>query len=105
MPIKVSSTELSNALQACQNAGRALAVFGHNAGDGVYIQLYDANDEPSPGAIPFAVIYVPAGSNFSFDIPHYGIPFGNGLVVASSTTPAEFTAAGATCFFTAIILL
>lgn len=107
LPLRhANSIAYKKSLVASQQHGYTLAVFGYNSGPEQFIQLHDAALLQSlvDGSVPFAVIKVPAASNFSFDIPYHGIPHVNGLIVTNSSTGPTLTIGADDCYFTAVVL-
>ena len=72
--------------------GTLVSLQGHNPGAECFVQLFDHAGAPASGAVPVAVVTVPAGEEFFIDVPVTGIPFTAGIVAMVSTTAATYTA-------------
>jgi hypothetical protein len=78
---------------------RVYNVFGISTGiSNQYIQFYNST---TPTGTPIAVFFVPANSNFSFDISH-GLFFADNLLIVNSLTPIIYTQGDNDLFITAI---
>ena len=93
------------ALQGTANVsavpGTLIRVFGFKTGAGVeFVQLYDTAGGV-PAGVPFAQFPVAANGSFSLDFGVTGRALAAGLVVALSTSPTSFVAAGATMWVNA----
>lgn len=101
--VLVATTALATNLVIKSSEGILISLVGHNDNAAArYIQVHNAASLPANGAVPTYVIFVPADSNFSLDIPLSGAPFTNGIVVANSTTLATLTLGSADSWFTAV---
>jgi hypothetical protein len=87
--------------QGCTLIG--FTVLNNNAATR-YIQVFDGYATPSGGAVPLLVLAVPAttSSSFSYNVPL--VTTKTGLVVATSTTAATYTAGSGDMFVTAFWL-
>lgn len=96
-----SSSAAAASLVARLVPGRVSHIIGYNAKvSAQFIQLHDAAALPADGAVPLAVITVPASSNFSIPLPPDGLECITGVVVCNSSTYATKTIGSADCFFT-----
>jgi hypothetical protein len=96
---RVNTTALAASLSIRTSAGvlTSCEVCVVNAAAARYIQLHDVNGTPAGGAVPFDIVYVPAGfSNITFSVPSQGYTVANGCTVIESTTAATYTATAAT---------
>lgn len=99
---RVSSTayEASHVIKA--SAGILTSLTGYNSGPAQFIQVHDSATLPANTAVPAAIFFVPAASNFSADVPITGTPFTVGIVVCNSSTGPTKTLGSANCFFTGV---
>lgn len=70
------------------------------AGVDQYIQLYDTGNQ-SPSGTPIGVFYIPANSNFSFDL-NRGLNFTGNVLVVNSVTPVVYTPGNDDLYMTVI---
>jgi len=76
-------------------------VFGiTTAGIDQYIQLYNTTSQTPSGTL-IGVFYIPANSNFSFDL-NRGLNFTNNILVVNSITPVVYTPGNDDLFVTVI---
>jgi predicted nucleic acid-binding Zn-ribbon protein len=76
-------------------------VFGISTSDSnQYIQLYNTGNT-APSGTPIGVFFVPANSNFSFDI-NRGLNFTTNVLVVNSVTPVVYTQGNDDLFMTVI---
>jgi hypothetical protein len=76
-------------------------LFGiSTAGTDQYIQLYNTNTS-TPTGTPIGVFFVPANSNFSFDL-NRGLNFTNNVLIVNSITPVTYTQGNNDLFITVI---
>lgn len=75
---------------------------GYNNGAAQFIHVFDAADfsNLTSSSIPEVVVGAPGASNFSYAAGNYGRRFTRGIVIATSSTLATYTAgASANCWF------
>ena len=80
---------------------RIYSIFGVSTSiNNQYIQLYDTNSS-TPSGIPVGIFFVPANSNFSFDL-NRGLNFTSNVLVINSITPVVYTQGNDDLFMTVI---
>lgn len=76
-------------------------VFGISTSDSnQYIQFYNTGNT-APSGTPVGVFFVPANSNFSFDL-NRGLNFGTNVLIVNSVTPVVYTQGNDDLFMTVI---
>ncbi len=99
-----STTALATSLIIKASPGTLISLCGYNSkASAQFIQLHNTTSLPSDAAIPIYSFTVPAASNFSLDVPVFGIPFTTGIVTCNSSTVATKTIGAADCWFTAVV--
>lgn len=102
LPLNSTSAAFEVVRVVKSGAGLCFGFTGFsNAGSLQYVQVFDAQPQNTAtgltnGAIPKAVVAVPATSNFSVDWSTWGRAFSQGIIIACSSTAATLTLGTAT---------
>lgn len=100
--VNSSAYEASRVLKA--SAGQMVSLVGYNAKtSGQFIQVFNSTTVPADATAPVLTFWVPASSNFSYDVPVTGLPFATGIAVSNSSTGPTKTIGSADCYFTAVV--
>ena len=98
VPIKplVKTTYATTSLSASgvikESAGTLYGISGiNNSSNDQYLQIFNSDTVPADATVPTLVLFIPANSNFSFDLGDYGYPFATGISWSSSSTLATKT--------------
>lgn len=96
-----TSTAYEAGRVAAASAATFLGISGYNSStSGQFIQIHNASSAPADTAVPVEVIYVPAGSSFSFQsMDLAGDAYSTGIYVCCSSTGPIKTIGSATCWF------
>lgn len=101
---RISSTVFEGSKVLKAGAGTLVSLTGSTtAVTDQYIQLFNSTTVPANGTAPITYFTLPAGSDFSYDLPITGMPFTVGITVSNSTTTSTKTAGAADCWFCAVI--
>jgi len=101
--VSSAAYEKSHVIKA--SAGRLYSLTGYNSGVSQFYQMHDSSTLPADTAVPACVVWVAAGTNFSFDYGDVGRPFTNGIVICNSSTgPTKTIGATADSWFDAQIV-
>ena len=85
------------------SAGPLYGISGiNNSASDQYLQIHNTASVPADTAVPKLVLFIPAKSNFSFDLGVYGYAFATGMSWSNSSTLATKTIGSADCWVTAI---
>ena len=99
---RISVSAYTNLLQIKASAGTLYTINGYNSKTtGQFIQLIDSSGTWPDGTVPVLMFYVPASSNFSFDMGVYGMYFSGGIMVCNSSTGPTKTLGASDCWFAA----
>lgn len=99
-PTNATTTVYANSLVIKAAAGALYSITGFNSRTSPqFIQLHNTTTVPADGVAPQVIFYVPAMSNFSFDLNPYGRYFATGITVCNSTTGPTKTIGAADCWF------
>lgn len=102
---RISSTFFEVGKVIKTSAGTLVSLTGSTtAVTDQYIQLFNSTTVPANGTAPITYFTLPAGSDFSFDLPITGMPFTTGISVSNSTTTSTKTAGVADTWFCAVIV-
>lgn len=99
-PSNATTTAYAASLIIKASAGTVYSITGYNSKTSAqFIQLHDSATLPADAAVPKVIFYVPAQSNFAFDLTPYGRSFAAGIVVCNSSTGPTKTIGSADCWF------
>ena len=99
---RISVSAYTNLLQIKASTGTLYTINGYNSKTtGQFIQLIDSSGTWPDGTVPVLMFYVPASSNFSFDMGVYGMQFTGGIMVCNSSTGPTKTLGASDCWFAA----
>jgi hypothetical protein len=74
------------------SAGTLYGVSGiNNSANDQYLQIFNSATVPADATVPRLVLFIPAKSNFSFDLGMYGFAFATGISWSNSSTLATKT--------------
>jgi hypothetical protein len=100
VPYYVTALAASGVIKASEGVLYGFSGINNKA-SAQYIQIFDSATVPADTGKPVFVLYVPAGSNFSFDAGHHGMTFASGISWSNSSTLATKTIGSADCWLTA----
>lgn len=102
---KVKSTAFESGHILKGSAGTLISLMGHTtATSDQFIQLFDSATIPADGATPEIMFNLPAGSDFSIDLPITGLPYSTGISVSNSSTTSTKTSGAQDTWFFAVIV-
>ena len=85
------------------SAGTLYGLAGiNNSSSDQYLQIFDSVTVPADTTVPKLVLFIPAKSNFSFDLGMYGFALGTGISWSNSSTLATKTIGSADVWLNAV---
>lgn len=99
-PTNATTTAYANSLVVKASLGALYSITGYNSkSTGQFIQIHNTTTVPADGVAPQVIFFVPALSNFAFDLNPYGRYFATGITVCNSSTGPTKTIGAADCWF------